>query len=177
MNYRQTLFDNCWQHYVLNESVKSSMYIVHMLLNAKDDSICTVNQRLVQELMEVPAVDKRTPRAVLLKNIAVRYHLTFPDMFDESTLEPTMIARAAIKRRETVYHLPRPARHGTIIHYVTDNNLEQRTFGNGDDDIQGFTLANGTFVDRVEARLLAEKHDQLIDRAGNHDELYSEDVW
>jgi len=43
--------------------------------------------------------------------------------------------------------------------------------------VQGFLTNNKRFVDRIEARQIAEKQNQLLWNCSNGEELYSEDVW
>lgn len=42
---------------------------------------------------------------------------------------------------------------------------------------QGFLTNKNRFVDRVEAKLIATQTNQLLERASNGNELFSEDVW
>jgi len=81
------------------------------------------------------------------------------------------VACVAIKTQDgKVYNLPRPARHGNLFSLIHPKN---RRFC----ATQGFLDNEGNFLNRVEARELAEKSDQLLPRDGGLDELYSEDVW
>ena len=43
--------------------------------------------------------------------------------------------------------------------------------------VQGFLTNNKRFVDRVEARQIAEKQGQLLPSCSKGNELFSEDVW
>lgn len=42
---------------------------------------------------------------------------------------------------------------------------------------QGFLTNNNRFVDRVEAKTIAENSHQLLEKISKSNELYSEDVW
>jgi len=66
-----------------------------------------------------------------------------------------------------VWSLPAPCRHHHILVHVPDNSTCE----------QGFLLENGQFVDRVTAKSHAIMSNQLLERAGDFLELFSEDIW
>lgn len=89
------------------------------------------------------------------------------------------IVAAAVRRLEShqggdgqpmpmVYSMQRPARHHHILHRMPGDAL---------DVDQGFVTSDGRFVDRQEARRIAEARGQLLPAAISSTELYSEDVW
>jgi hypothetical protein len=82
-----------------------------------------------------------------------------------------VVAAAAVKRSTGVYSLPPPARHHHIIHKLYDEGFPQ-----GPDEVQGFLLSDGTFVDRVQAGQIALACQQ-IPRLRWPPNLYSEDLW
>jgi len=86
---------------------------------------------------------------------------------------PRVIAAAIVGYDGEPVSLPAPARHHDVIRHMADV-LGHPTPIIG---VQGFMLSDGTFAHRIRARLLAELHGQLIERAGKTRELYSEDVW
>lgn len=69
--------------------------------------------------------------------------------------------------------LPKPNRHHNVIKYMVDV-LKHPIPIKG---LQGFVTEEGVFLNRIEARLVATRHGQLLDRASNGYELFSEDVW
>lgn len=89
------------------------------------------------------------------------------------------IAAAAILVKGEVWTLPPPARHHVLIHAWSSAH-----FKNGarpsipDDHEQGFVTSTGRFVDRYEARKIAEATGQLLPHAiRGRPQLFSEDVW
>jgi hypothetical protein len=97
---------------------------------------------------------------------------------------PLRIVAAAIRMGQMVYAKPPPARHHTVMWWL---------FGVGPDGEkthqeiyphmryewheQGFITSEGMFVDRLTARMIATAADQLLPRALDLAELFSEDVW
>ena len=70
------------------------------------------------------------------------------------------------------WSLPRPARHGDVMHVVFDETggLSTAQFE------QGFLTTTGRFVNRQEAFVIAQEAGQLLeDDTGKT--LFSEDVW
>lgn len=91
------------------------------------------------------------------------------------------IMRAAIKLDGRVWHKPAPARHHDVIAFIAAVEKLDRIGGE-----QGFLTSENRFVDRTEARKIAEAADQIIagrvDKNGVpykavHPHLFSEDVW
>lgn len=89
------------------------------------------------------------------------------------------IAAAAIKHADgRVFSVPPPGRHHTVIAHMrhqhgiryADPVYESR-------HVQGFVTDIGRFVDRYEARKIAEAAGQLLPRECGKAELFSEDVW
>jgi hypothetical protein len=88
------------------------------------------------------------------------------------------ILAAAIRNKETgvVWSLPVPARHHDLIRVCTDWGAgAQSKFE------QGFITDSYQYVDRKEARQIAEQAGQVITRANGTNYkgsfLFSEDVW
>lgn len=85
---------------------------------------------------------------------------------------PQEITHVAIVYNGTLYSLPKPNRHHHVIRLIG---------GIKGHDIQGFLLADGTFVNRREAFSHANLSGQLARRMGagtyQGTELYSEDLW
>jgi hypothetical protein len=84
------------------------------------------------------------------------------------------IAAAAIKSDydNVVHSVPVPGRHHDVIRIMVGRGYPTPIRGT-----QGFILNTGKFVDRKAARKVAEAAGQLLDRASDSDELFSEDVW
>lgn len=80
---------------------------------------------------------------------------------------------AIISHDNQVISMPAPNRHHHVIKYMADE-LKHPTPIVG---VQGFITEDGTFLDRVMAKYVARYHKQLLDRASNLDELFSECVW
>jgi hypothetical protein len=66
-----------------------------------------------------------------------------------------------------------PARHHDVIRLMTGKGIETM----GSDVAQGFLLSDGRFCRRKPAKLIARKANQLLPRACDLEELFSEDVW
>lgn len=90
------------------------------------------------------------------------------------------IARAAVKHQDRVWHSAPPARHHDVLARIAKFHPTP-IIGE-----QGFLTSTGRFVDRTEARKIAEAADQIIagrvDKDGipykaDHPHLFSEDVW
>lgn len=89
---------------------------------------------------------------------------------------------AAIRLDGCTWSCPRPSRHHDVIAFVLKSRPELKHVGGQ----QGFVTSLGRFVDRTEARKIAEAADQIIagrvDKDGIpykavHPHLFSEDVW
>lgn len=92
--------------------------------------------------------------------------------------EDLRVVAVAIKTLDGVVHtLPPPARHHDVIHALARAGMSQIEHCGPMEDSQGFLLNNGQFCRRAPAKLIAERGGQLIKRAMNLHELYSEDVW
>jgi hypothetical protein len=84
---------------------------------------------------------------------------------------------AAIKHADgTVYAVPRPGRHHTVIAYMSEQGKPYNC-RNEERHEQGFVTSVGRFVDREEACRIARAAGQILQKTGGRDTLYSEDVW
>lgn len=88
------------------------------------------------------------------------------------------IAAAAVLHEGVIYSKPRPHRHHHILHehVVTDekgNILRGKLLGGR----QGFVTDTGRFVDRREACEIAREANQIVQKHGPDDVLFSEDMW
>lgn len=84
-----------------------------------------------------------------------------------------MIDKAAISYLGVIYSLPRPNRHHDIIRYMVEScGVVPPCSG-----VQGFLTTTNEFVDRKQARIIAENQSQLLPRASKSVNLFSEDVW
>jgi hypothetical protein len=81
------------------------------------------------------------------------------------------IIRAAIMLDGRVWHLPPPKRHHDVISKIFLTGGEP---GRG---VQGFLTSDERFVDRVEGLRIASDAGQIVEKHGNPDELFSEDMW
>lgn len=72
------------------------------------------------------------------------------------------------------FALPRPNRHNDLIRVLAERGF---TAGQLGPTRQGFMTSHGRFVDRAEARSLAEAAGQLLRPGLPGDQLYSEDLW
>lgn len=85
----------------------------------------------------------------------------------------SIIGVAIIGYDGNVYSLPKPNRHHHVIHMMVKQYNHPIPI-NGE---QGFITNEGKFVNRIEAKVIAVNNNQLTSRAGNEEELFSEDVW
>jgi hypothetical protein len=81
------------------------------------------------------------------------------------------IIRAAIMLDGRVWHLPPPKRHHDVISKIWNTRADP---GRG---VQGFLTSDERFVDRIEGLRIASDAGQIIEKHGNPDELFSEDMW
>ena len=99
--------------------------------------------------------------------------------------EKIMCSAIWVKDEDIKYvHYPTNINHGLVVlGYRHHNCLEQiskmvdrqRMINVG--YVQGFLTNNNRFVDRVEAKVIAFKQNQLLPNYSKGNELYSEDVW
>jgi hypothetical protein len=95
-----------------------------------------------------------------------------PDPVTEALENPQQITHVAIKYANKVFSLPAPNRHHDVIRMIG---------GISGPDVQGFLDANGVFLNRKQAFLVAQATGQLNRREGpgyyQGSELFSEDLW
>lgn len=87
------------------------------------------------------------------------------------------IGRAAIKYKggsgdPIVWAVPQPGRHHDVIKSMAASGLGPDAMHD-----QGFRTSTGRFVDRVEGLAIAKAAGQVVEKHGNPNELYSEDMW
>lgn len=87
------------------------------------------------------------------------------------------IACAAILHKGQALALPRPARHHTIIRWLSGLVPEREWPVCGGGREQGFLTSAGRYVDRKEAFAVAVSAGQCRADAPRSDELFSEDLW
>jgi len=83
-----------------------------------------------------------------------------------------MITGVAIKKDGAVYSLPKPNRHRDVIRMMVHEYEVSPHSGE-----EGFIDNFGDFYLRKPAKLIAILNNQLIARACNDEELFSEDLW
>lgn len=83
------------------------------------------------------------------------------------------VVSAAVRTPDgLIYSVPAPGRHHDVVHrMVAKGGVQDETWETG------FLLNTGQFARRVPAKRIATKAGQLLPRAMNLRELYSEDVW
>lgn len=84
-----------------------------------------------------------------------------------------VVAVAVLDENKQVHTLPAPARHHDVIRMMAGKDLRVT----GPDVEQGFLLSDGRFCRRKPAKRIAKKAGQLLPRAMDLAELFSEDVW
>lgn len=84
------------------------------------------------------------------------------------------IERAAIFYNGTIYSVPRPGRHHTVIQMMARDNFPNEAMSLKN---QGFVTSTGRFVDRYEGAKIARAAGQIIREPTPPDMLTSEDVW
>ena len=67
-----------------------------------------------------------------------------------------------------------PKRHHDIIRKLSSRRYKTDELGPLK---QGFVTSHGRYVDRIEARKIAEAADQMLTKNPGGDQLYSEDLW
>ena len=83
------------------------------------------------------------------------------------------IVAAAIQWEGVTFSLPKPARHGQVLHSL-EPILPDYAITHC---CQGFLTSEGRFVNRVQARQLAHMAGQEPGETGGQRDLYSEDLW
>ena len=81
------------------------------------------------------------------------------------------IDRAAVYKDGTVYSLPRPARHHSVLQAMDAAGIEQR----GSE--QGFVTTAGRWARRKPALFIARAAGQIVRETAPAHGLFSEDVW
>ncbi len=96
------------------------------------------------------------------------------DYDDYDRRSPRTIEAAAVldTTTGTVYWMPRPNRHWSIVHAMDAIGLKQCA-----EHEQGFLTSDGYFARRTPAKAIAEKAGQLVEGHGKGPRLFSEDVW
>lgn len=92
------------------------------------------------------------------------------DSVTEALENPQQITHVALKDGKKVYALPAPNRHHHVIGMIG---------GTHGQEVQGFLDANGTFLNRKQAFVVAQMTGQLNRNPGGYQgpELFSEDLW
>ena len=84
------------------------------------------------------------------------------------------IVAAAVQFEGITFSLPKPARHGQVLHAMDAAML-------GTDPVtsccQGFLTSEGRFVNRVQGRQIEHIAGQKPKTTGNDRDLFSEDLW
>ena len=100
--------------------------------------------------------------------------LGYPSAPDPTPINYERIVAAAVQIEGLTISLPQPARHGTILTCTSYSlNMEPGR------ELQGFLTSTGRFVNRIQARHIADIAGQNPRRSGGRDnpELFSEDLW
>lgn len=85
------------------------------------------------------------------------------------------IAAAAVQIEGMTISLPRPARHGQVLHALDAMHLPDYHVHGA---CQGFLTSEGRFVNRVQAKQIAHIARQPVIRDNPHDrDAFSEDFW
>lgn len=96
---------------------------------------------------------------------------------NEAVMVQETIVAAAIQVEGVTISLPKPARHGQVIHAAEAMQLPRHMITPA---CQGFITSEGRFVNRVMAKQIAHRagQRQLRSEAERHDrDLFSEDLW
>jgi hypothetical protein len=97
-----------------------------------------------------------------------------PAVPTEALDEIPRVVAAAIKGHDgIVVSLPAPARHEDVMRHMA-HDLDHPLPILGE---KGFLLSDGSFARRARARMFAELNNQLLPKASQGNELYSDDVW
>lgn len=82
------------------------------------------------------------------------------------------VVAAAIMASGLIHTLPAPARHHNVMRDMRERGIDERP-----DEIQGFVLEDGSFVNRTAAARAAIAEGQIKELAYTATELFSEDLW
>ena len=113
-----------------------------------------------------------------LRRSKQEYVETRSEELDQETLDylntlPKITGVAIISHEGEVISLPAPNRHHNVIRHMVDK-LKHPIPIMG---LQGFVCEDGTFLDRVCAKVVAINQGQLLERHQDGEELFSECVW
>lgn len=75
-------------------------------------------------------------------------------------------------KADILFVITSPARHHDVIRVAYNYSANHESNGE-----QGFVTSKGDFVDRVTAKLIAIKANQLLPRHSNGDDLFTECIW
>lgn len=86
------------------------------------------------------------------------------------------IVAAAIQIEGVTLSLPKPARHGQVLHSALNMHLPEDVVAGA---CQGFLTSRGRFVNRVQAKQIAHMagQPQMRPESERTKDLYSEDLW
>jgi hypothetical protein len=124
-------------------------------------------------------MEQLEPEQMSMSELVAQVHALQQQLASKAPTEgPETIFASAMKYHGVVVSLPSPARHHNIIHmlaaaYPRDWPIQ---------GVQGFVTNTLRFVNRTEARKIAEAANQLIPRDDSGsvapgDRLFSEDLW
>lgn len=93
-------------------------------------------------------------------------------MASDSAVKEERIVAAAVRADIVTLSVPSPGRHHHVLHAMA--RLGMAVTG---PEAQGFITNRGRFVDRKEGLWIAQKADQIKEKQGNPNILFSEDLW
>jgi hypothetical protein len=99
---------------------------------------------------------------------------TQEELLKSDTGDIELVDRAANRHPDgVIYVVSRPGRHHDLIHHM--GQLGRAGAGNVND--QGFLTTHGRFINRVEARIIADREGQTLPDAHSTKYLFSEDLF
>lgn len=85
------------------------------------------------------------------------------------------IIGVAVKHGDLVIGLPKPKRHHHVLNHMVNVLGIKPPVGHQQEYGQGFYLADGTYLNRLQAHAYAHDIGQIT--VTDHPELFSEDLW
>lgn len=140
-----------YAHYIQDHNIHPTEGFVQMINDALDDAI----------RMMPPDTDFHVSTSV-------------PSRPVESTEAKEYILSAAVRSGDLIISIPRPARHHVIMQEISWQKLALTA---SHDYEQGFLTSTGRFVGRIAGCQIAYRANQIINKSGPDNQLFSEDMW
>jgi hypothetical protein len=163
------------EHPAMSEEINNVIHVADFgVTPSNPDCTAALNEALSVGNPPAPLICAAHPNLRFMKGYALGYqeHLCYDD-------EPERVVAIAIKmmrNRQPYYYIGyMPGRQHNLVRAIADDMGQ--SYIPPDVSSHGFLTSRGRFVQRPEARRIAEEQGQLLKGASLSNELYSEDLW